>query len=422
MHRIGRLSSHYTGIQAHLSTCASPKVLEVVHMLPPKIILEEVPRLSTWPAQFMENYATEDNIALYFFAADLESYGRNYKSLLEWMIKNDLALKGNLKGIELLIFSSKLLPEKSQRWNALSFLWGVFRVRRVNNSEHVPTSHIQVSVPCLNILPSDQDLSITTSGQLFESRSATNVAPQELRRINSGRTSFDQKPSRVNTISCSSAPIGEQFSNDMLQTNISLNEHRGCEGRVEVDPKLCLQARGEHRSEGMKVEEKTECERAQSDFCGMYEYNTARDAKYSGNGYPSGVNDPHCSFPVEDQRCQGAHKIEISEKLKMTGGSAFSASGSVDLGLGVKFSQQQVPSIDGEDQAKSGYPNLELSLGAEKKPTKQEMAPSFLGIVNKKSNQDKHQNPESNRKNSDEELSLSLSLGLSFPDRTNARA
>lgn len=422
VHRIGRLSSHYTGIQAHLSTCASPKVLEVVHMLPPKIILEEVPRLSTWPAQFMENYATEDNIALYFFAADLESYGRNYKSLLEWMIKNDLALKGNLKGIELLIFSSKLLPEKSQRWNALSFLWGVFRVRRVNNSEHVPTSHIQVSVPCLNILPSDQDLSITTSGQLFESRSATNVAPQELRCINSGRTSFDQKPSRVNTISCSSAPIGEQFSNDMLQTNISLNEHRGCEGRVEVDPKLCLQARGEHRSEGMKVEEKTECERAQSDFCGMYEYNTARDAKYLGNGYPSGVSDPHCSFPVEDQRCQGAHKIEISEKLKMTGGSAFSASGSVDLGLGVKFSQQQVPSIDGEDQAKSGYPNLELSLGAEKKPTKQEMAPSFLGIVNKKSNQDKRQNPESNRKNSDEELSLSLSLGLSFPDRTNARA
>lgn len=107
-------------------------------------------------------------------------------------------------------------------WNALSFLWGVFRVRRVNNSEHVPTSHIQVSVPCLNILPSDQDLSITTSGQLFESRSATNIAPQELRRINSGRTSFDLKPSRVNNISCSSAPIGEQFSNDMLQTNISL--------------------------------------------------------------------------------------------------------------------------------------------------------------------------------------------------------
>ena len=72
--RIGRLSSHHTGIQAHLSTCASPKVHDVTHMLPLKIILEEVPRLSTWPAQFQENYATEKDIALYFFAADLERF------------------------------------------------------------------------------------------------------------------------------------------------------------------------------------------------------------------------------------------------------------------------------------------------------------------------------------------------------------
>lgn len=43
-------------------------------MLPPKIILEEVPRLSTWPVQFLDNYATEDNIALYFFAVDLERF------------------------------------------------------------------------------------------------------------------------------------------------------------------------------------------------------------------------------------------------------------------------------------------------------------------------------------------------------------
>lgn len=74
MHRIGSLSHYHGGIQAHLSTCASPKVLEVLHMLPRKIILEEVPRLSTWPAQFPENYATEDNIALYFFAEDLKRF------------------------------------------------------------------------------------------------------------------------------------------------------------------------------------------------------------------------------------------------------------------------------------------------------------------------------------------------------------
>ena len=108
-------------------------------------------------------------------------------------------------------------------WNALSYLWGVFRVRRTNDSEHVPTAHIQLSVPCLNVLPSDEDLSITTSRQSFRSLSATKIAPQELQHISAGRmTSFDQKPSLVNNISCSSAPIeGEQSSNEMLQTNIS---------------------------------------------------------------------------------------------------------------------------------------------------------------------------------------------------------
>ena len=186
-----------------------------------------------------------------------------------------------------------------------------------------------------------------------------------------------------------------------------------------MDPKLCLQEREEHRKAGMKlVEEKTECERAQSYFSGIHEYHT-RDKKHSDDGYPSGVNEPQCCFSIEDPRRKGAQNIEIAKKSRMMVGSA---SGSVDCSLGLKFSQQQASSVDGEDQTQSGYPNLELSLGPEKKSEKQGMVSSYLGIVNKKYNQDKHPNPESNRKNSDEEPSLSLSLGLSFPDRTNARA
>uniref|UniRef100_A0A2N9HYY1 Zinc finger PHD-type domain-containing protein n=1 Tax=Fagus sylvatica TaxID=28930 RepID=A0A2N9HYY1_FAGSY len=115
VHRGGKLPDLCGGIQAHLSTCASPKVFEVVNKFPHKVSLHEVPRLSTWPSQFYENGAKEDNIALYFFAKDLESYDRNYKSLLDSMIKHDLALKGNFDGIELLIFPSNQLPEKSQR-------------------------------------------------------------------------------------------------------------------------------------------------------------------------------------------------------------------------------------------------------------------------------------------------------------------
>lgn len=39
-----------------------------------RIVLYEVPRLSTWPIQFQENGVGEDNIALFFFAKDLERY------------------------------------------------------------------------------------------------------------------------------------------------------------------------------------------------------------------------------------------------------------------------------------------------------------------------------------------------------------
>lgn len=167
-------------------------------------------------------------------------------------------------------------------------------------------------------------------------------------------------------------------------------------------------------------EGKTDCARGQDYFPRMYY--TAREKRHSGDGYPSGGNDSHCTFFVEDQRCQGTHSIKIAEKLWIMGVSTFSASGFEDPRLEIKFGQQQVPSIEDEEQTKYEHPNLELSLGGEKKSANEGMVPSFLRIVNTKNIQDEHPNPESNRKNSDGELSLSLSLGLCFPESTNARA
>ncbi|KAI3937152.1 hypothetical protein MKW92_023047 [Papaver armeniacum] len=128
-----RVVELFDGIQAHLSTGSSPKVPEVVSKFPYKLLLEEVPRSTAWPAQ-IQHQATEENIGVYFFAKDIESYERNYKRLLEIMIKEDLALKGNFNGIELLIFPSNQLHERSQRWNTLFYMWGVFKGRRVDES------------------------------------------------------------------------------------------------------------------------------------------------------------------------------------------------------------------------------------------------------------------------------------------------
>ncbi|MED6160280.1 hypothetical protein PIB30_050072 [Stylosanthes scabra] len=134
LQRIEEISTICDGIQAHLSTSASPEVFDVVDRLPNMIVLDELPRLTTWPAQFTEGQPTEDNIALYFFAEDHRSYRTCYKQLVDIMIEDDLALKANLDGVELLIFPSNILPEKSQRWNDISFLWGIFKGRKENNS------------------------------------------------------------------------------------------------------------------------------------------------------------------------------------------------------------------------------------------------------------------------------------------------
>ena len=66
------LSTMHCGVQAYLSTLASPKVAEVVNQFPVKVTLNEVPRLSTWPSQFQDIGAKEGHVALFFFAKDIE--------------------------------------------------------------------------------------------------------------------------------------------------------------------------------------------------------------------------------------------------------------------------------------------------------------------------------------------------------------
>ncbi|XP_023641528.1 uncharacterized protein LOC17892999 isoform X2 [Capsella rubella] len=139
------LSVMHSGMQAYLSTLASPKVVEVVNQFPVKLSLNEVPRLSTWPAQFQDIGATEHHVALFFFAKDIESYEKNYKPLVDNMIQKDLALKGNLEGVELMIFASNQLPWDCQRWNMFYFLWGVFRGKKKSCSNPLKTTPLPVS-------------------------------------------------------------------------------------------------------------------------------------------------------------------------------------------------------------------------------------------------------------------------------------
>ncbi|KAL3837937.1 hypothetical protein ACJIZ3_022528 [Penstemon smallii] len=213
----------WDGIQAHLSTCASPKVVESVNKFKSKIVLYEVPRLSTWPVQFQEHGVKEDNIALFFFAKDLESYNKIYKVLLDNMMKNDLALRGNVNGVELLIFPSNQLPDNAQRWNMLFFLWGVFRGKKESSLQLMPESMKQFCAP-RDISPAIMSLPenrcslgpIPTDSASDDTVLAPkNPAPDELCSLLSSRavngdygtkaSSLDRSESKLN--SSSTAPV-----------------------------------------------------------------------------------------------------------------------------------------------------------------------------------------------------------------------
>ncbi|XP_013628541.1 PREDICTED: uncharacterized protein LOC106334743 isoform X1 [Brassica oleracea var. oleracea] len=184
-------SAMHSGMQAHLSTLASPKVAEVVNKFPEKFSLNEVPRLSTWPAQFQDSGTKEDHIALFFFAKDVESYERNYKPLVDNMMKKDLALKGNLDNVELLIFASNQLPPNCQRWNMLYFLWGVFRGRK----EICTNPQKNASLP--EVMPRDQDpndLCQTSSpSKHLEKASSLRESPHKMQETQNGKHVFSHE-------------------------------------------------------------------------------------------------------------------------------------------------------------------------------------------------------------------------------------
>ncbi|KAL0452282.1 UNVERIFIED_CONTAM: hypothetical protein Slati_1206300 [Sesamum latifolium] len=270
--RSGETFDSWDGIQAHLSTSASPKVIEAVNKFKSRIVLYEVPRKSTWPIQFQERGVREDNIALFFFAKDLESYEKIYKVLLDNMMKKDLALKGNVSGVELLIFPSNQLPDKSQRWNMLFFLWGVFRGKKESCLQKMPESLNQCCAPRdipppIMSLPENRCSLGPITEDLLVSEDAAPVlevpASEELRSLLSSRavanvSSLDLLNHRPNS---SSTAAGESESAKQCQEreggiSSSCSPHlpirsSSCSGReqmMQVDTRLLDRQQSSHHS------------------------------------------------------------------------------------------------------------------------------------------------------------------------------
>ncbi|KAL5206314.1 hypothetical protein ABZP36_034523 [Zizania latifolia] len=228
--RTGRSPELCDGFQAHLSCSASPKVLEVAKKFPSKVQLEELPRQNSWPTQFKENGPSYENIGLFFFARDTDSYENHYSKLVENMLKNDLALRGNIETAELLIFPSNILSKKFQRWNMFYFLWGVLRIRKKDHM-HIPSDvPISTCEPNLNVVPMEVDLStsVLTSGHSF-SEDQNNGAKSDHDLFKSAACADFQCPQTTeanhhgfsNGENISSQPVGRTDSEDNDHVSIT---------------------------------------------------------------------------------------------------------------------------------------------------------------------------------------------------------
>ncbi|KAF3529313.1 hypothetical protein DY000_02044011 [Brassica cretica] len=362
-------SAMQCGMQAYLSTLASPKVAEVVNQFPVKVTLNEVPRLSTWPSQFQDIGAKEGHVALFFFAKDIESYERSYKPLVDNMIQKDLALKGYLEGVELLIFASNQLPRNCQRWNMFFFLWGVFRGKKEKCPDPLNKNK---PLPASNFLPN--------MGRVFSTR----------------EDFYNENPSnRESSINCPSSRMQSCMKEEKAKEGEAGGGDSGAaeeteEGEIGFSPQL-------------------------------------RDGKISG---PRRVNssDMNQKVDMDDLNSEGLCEGPANKKLKTGTGvetkcNIFRRDATerivfpLDLNDGKEDDTEMVDDNpralgnDGNIQRSLGMvPNLELALGEDETTTTTGVV---LPFMTGPSATEKHRSSNSQKAEEDNAASLSLSLSFS---------
>ncbi|CAH8271313.1 unnamed protein product [Arabidopsis lyrata] len=462
--KIRNQSAMHRGMQAHLSTLASPRVAEVVNKFPETFSLNEVPRESSWPEQFEKLGTKEDHIALFFFAKDIESYERNYKPLVDNMIKNDLALKGNLDNVDLLIFASNQLPSKCQRWNMLYFLWGVFQGRK----EICTNSQKSTSLPTSNGLPCDRDPNelCETSSPSKHLEKASSLRESSRNRIetrngtdslshenpNNRESSIERSPSTTEEIALKMEEIALKMeeigvnhippqatgsnSGDSLVRKVQQIEEQELGGRKDL-PLTVMGSGIQSHGQDNPLEKDLNCSQASHRKRPLWELTRPANEDSSAINQKVELNN--------DGLCEGSP----NKKLKTENGSSslcrdtsghdsgiMKKSPKVVFPLDLNVERDDSELVDNisplgnddknESSNKRGLisgrvPNLELALGAEETIT-EEATMGLLPFLSRSGNSGEESNNSMNKEKqkADEEeddsaVAASLSLSLSFP-------
>ncbi|KAM1679270.1 hypothetical protein TB2_039150 [Malus domestica] len=116
----------YDGFRAHIPEKVHPKALECSRLMPNVLRCTLLPCCDCW-AEIFQNYSpTVNDMALFFSPGDFERSKQQYFSLLELLETRDMALRTDINGVSLLIFSSKRLDTDSYGSDVESFLWGAY--------------------------------------------------------------------------------------------------------------------------------------------------------------------------------------------------------------------------------------------------------------------------------------------------------
>ncbi|XP_023735771.1 uncharacterized protein LOC111883682 isoform X2 [Lactuca sativa] len=143
----------FEGFVGHLSTKACGKVFEEANMMPSLLILEMHPKTFLWPKSFQDCEPSDDHVALYFFPGDPINE-RAFDQLVLDMMDEELAMRGEVKNADLLIFTSAALPPFFRRFQGKYYLWGVFRAKR---NEPIDPSVLNNTDKCVDMDPESED-------------------------------------------------------------------------------------------------------------------------------------------------------------------------------------------------------------------------------------------------------------------------
>ncbi|KAL6584077.1 hypothetical protein OROMI_003366 [Orobanche minor] len=132
-------------IQAHPPSKVRRKIYEFSKKMPQVLHLQLVPVKEFWINLFKDFLPDEKDIGLYFFPGAGER-SEDYISLLESIRVKNLALRIQIADVELLVFTSKLLPVNRQYWQGKNFLWGVFHRLKQDSSVGLNNEGLVLSV------------------------------------------------------------------------------------------------------------------------------------------------------------------------------------------------------------------------------------------------------------------------------------